>query len=214
MESLVSEVSKRDIKDWKKLFECFLSTEIYELVQNQAKHLNGFDCFLMGLFHEQGFRVSKDYVIALRYFELGCLKRDPLCLYKLYELNSCKNSYGVNQSHETAMLYLIWSITFLMTFYGDYTFLDFDMELQYCYKIFFKKSRSSMFLLIQEQEDNIFYQDKSYVENVFGLLIEYIIPEGNYDHQKGYNKVVNFLLNMGEIKDPSIRIHTLFRMTL
>jgi hypothetical protein len=142
---LVSEVSKKEIKEWKKRFEYFLSKTVFDHVQKSKDDLIGLECFLMGFYHEQGFQVSKDYPKALEYFELGCLKRDPLCLYKLYELSTCKNNYGIEVDHEKGVLYIIWTIVYLLTYYGSYILFDVDMEFKYCFQNYFNKSKASVF---------------------------------------------------------------------
>jgi len=87
MEALVSELTKKNFKNWKALFQPFMKERVVDKAKTSE---NGLSSFLMGLYHEEGFCVEKDYQLALEYYHKGANQRDPLCLYKLYEIHSAK----------------------------------------------------------------------------------------------------------------------------
>ncbi len=212
MEALTSELTKKSFKVWKSLFQPFMK----EHVAAQAKKSDdGLSCFLMGIYHEEGVFVEKDLQAALEYYYMGANKREPMCLYKLYEIHSAKNFFGVQPDKEIALLYLIWAIMYLLPTYGNFMMLDLDLELQTYYKNVLKQDKNVVYDLIDQFEDDIFAHDKDLIKCVFDFLIGVISPGSNPNNpQEGYNKMIDGLIKIAHKGDPKIPALFLFKSVL
>jgi len=211
MEALTSELTKKPFKNWKTLFQPFLK----ENVASQAKKSeDGFSCFLMGFYHEEGLFAPQDYQAALEYYRLGANKRDPFCLYKLYEIHSAKNFFGIEPDKETAWLYLIWSVLYLFAICGSFMSMDLDLELQTYYKNVLKQDKALVYELIDQFEDDIFGHDKELIKCVFDFTIEYISPKEQFNAQEKYDKMIDELIMLAEKGDPNFPCLFLFKSVL
>jgi len=209
MECLVSGLTKREFKNWKSLFQNFFQDSIYNYIINREE---GLSYFLKGLFFDEGFHCEKDHILAGEYFQKGALDRDPLCLYKLYEIYSGKNNYGVTPNEGFSLLYLVWSIVYSLLKYGSHILLDFDMEFQYYYKNVAKQDKNFVLNIIKEAEDGIFKQDKEFVIVVFDYLLESISQAKSASSvQMSYNNTIDCLIRLTEkgFKYPTILLFQL-----
>ena len=211
MEALVSDLTKKPFKNWKNLFQVFLCEPVLE---HAKQHEDGLSCFLMGLCLEQGIMLSKDYDSALECFRQGANKRDPLCLYRLYEIYSGKNYYGIEPDKEVAFLYLVWAVTYIFPIYGSYMCLDLDLELQSYYKNILKQNKQQVFQIIDDYDDDIFAHDKELIKCVFNFLIEFISPSEPFNVQGEYEKMINRLILLAERGDSRFATLFLFKCVL
>jgi len=211
MEALVSELTKKNFKNWKALFQPFMKERVVDKAKTSE---NGLSSFLMGLYHEEGFCVEKDYQLALEYYHKGANQRDPLCLYKLYEIHSAKNFYGVQPDQELASLYLIWAISYLLPVYGSYMCLDLDLELQTYYKNIIKQDKTSIYNLIDQFEDDIFAHDKDLIKCFFDFFVDYLCPGIGFNVQERYNKMLDELIDLAEKGNAKFPALFLFKIVL
>jgi len=211
MEATASELTKKSFKNWKGLFQPFMKEQVVEKAKNSD---DGLSSFLMGLFYEEGFHVEKDYQVALEYYYKGANQREPFCLYKLYEIYSAKNFYGVQPDKELASLYLIWAITYLLPVYGSYMCLDLDLELQTYYKNILKQDKNVIYELIDQFEDDIFAHDKDLIKCVFDFLIDYLAPGINFTVQERYNKMIDQLIDLAHKGNAEFPALFLFKIVL
>jgi len=213
MEALVSDLTKKPFKNWKNLFQAFLEDPIF---QHARQKDDGLSCFLMGLYSEEGIMVEKDLNTALEYFRSGANRRDPLCLYKLYEIYSGKNYYGIEPDKEVALLYLVWAVTYMFPIYGSYMCLDLDLELQSYYKNILKQDKELVFRTIDDFEDDIFAHDKELIKCVFGFIIDFISPPppGSLNVQQGYQNMIDCLIGLAEKGDSRFAGLFLFKCVL
>ena len=214
MEALVSDLTKKPFKNWRNLFQIFVNEAAFTHAQ---KNEDGLSCFLMGFYYEQGLIVERDLDLALKYFRLGANKRDALCLYKLYEIHSGKNFYGVEPDKEVAFLYLIWAVAYMFPIYGSYMCLDIDLELQSYFKNTLKLNKEEVFQLIDDYEDDIFAHDKDFIKVVFKFLIEFVAPNSasNFKVQEEYHQMIEDLINIAERSgDPRFPILFLFKCVI
>lgn len=211
MEALVSDLTKKPFKNWKNLLQTFLCEPV---IEHAKQHDDGLSCFLMGLCFEQGILFSKNYDSALEYLRQGANKRDPLCLYRLYEIYSGKNYYGIEPDREVAFLYLVWSVVYMFPIYGSYMCLDLDLELQSYYKNTLKQNKHQVFQIIDDYDDDIFAHDKELIKCVFGFLIEFISPAETFNVQEEYQKMINSLMSLAERGDSRFAALFLFKCVL
>jgi len=211
MEAMTSELTKKSFKNWKTLFQPFLKDHVATLAKSSE---DGFSCFLMGFYHEEGLFATQDYQAALEYYRLGANKRDPFCLYKLYEIHSAKNFFGIEPDKETAWLYLIWSVLYLFAICGSYMSMDLDLELQSYYKNILKQDKASVYQLIDQFEDDIFGHDKELIKCVFDFVIEYLSPSQQFNAQEKYDKMIDDLILLTEKGDPNFPCLFLFKCVL